>query len=256
MSTPHRLTERVSPIKVQPDLSEEHKASILRSVRWAWVEVCRKSPDVVASGNEEAISATLADVLNEQDTDGTRVVPGLAGFETVNRGSKVEGADGHIDYQPDLVFRPWMMPGLVRNRSHWGWFVECKLVLGTRSIKPYCDSGVQRFVDRRYAARMPSGAMFAYVRDGSEPYPALEPVLSGAYGNATVELPNTSTPMQIRSRHERSSTTLVSEPIELTHLWLDAEKLSESRPAPRRGDARREALADGVGSNRRNGRGR
>ena len=218
MSTTSRLSRRVAPREVLPDLAEEFKAMIVKSIRWAWAEVSQRWPELVASGDEESISASLADLLNEQDTDGGRRAPGLSSFETIQRGGKVQGADGCIEYQPDLVFRPYSMPPLVRNRSSWGWFVECKLVDGARLERHYCRNGVQRFVEGRYAARMPSGAMLGYARDGREPYTCLKPLLSGRYGNSTVEQPDASTSSQIRSRHERLATT----PIELTHLWLQA----------------------------------
>lgn len=215
--TRRRLSQRVPALEAEPDLSAVHKAVVLRAVRWGWGEVCRQWPEIVSGGPEEAISARLCRVLNAQDPDGARRAPGLSEFETVHRGTKVEGADGGVEYQPDLTFRPFAAPG-VRNRGDWGWFVECKLVEGGHSVNRYCRLGVQRFVDGRYAARMPSGAMLAYVRDGREPYSSLAPVLSGVYGNATVESSEVSTPMQIRSRHER----LARDPIELTHVWLDA----------------------------------
>lgn len=222
MTAPRRLARRVAPVEIQPDLPEEYKAVIVQSVRWAWSEVCEKWPEVVTSGREEEISTKLADVLNAQDVRGRRLAPGLSSFETVNRGAKVEGVDGGVEYQPDLVFRPFKMPG-VRNRGSWGWFVECKVVRGAGSIRRYCDDGVQRFVDRRYAARMPSGAMLGYVRDDSEPYPSLEPRLSGRYGNAAVEPPDCQSRIKIRSRHDRTGAVSSKDRrIELTHLWLGA----------------------------------
>lgn len=222
MNRAKRLTERVSPVHVQPDLPMEHKICIVRSILWAWAEVRQRWPTAVESGDEEAISAKLTDVLNEQDEDGVRLAPGLSDFETVHRGAKVEGGDGGVDYQPDLVFRPWRVPGIVRNRGHWGWFIECKLVNGTASVRRYCKYGVQRFVEGRYAGRMPSGAMLAYVRDGRQALDSLEPVLLGAYGNATFHPPDTSTPTELTSRHERRGVGRPRDTIDLTHVWLDA----------------------------------
>jgi hypothetical protein len=168
----------VPAIEVEPDLSPVHKAVVLRAVRWGWDELCRRSPEIAAAAGEEVVSATLSRLLNDQDSDGARRAPGLSEFESVQRGAKAEGADGGVEYQPDLAFRPNVAPG-VRNRGDWGWFVECKLIDGTASVGRYCEEGVQRFVDRRYAARMPSGAMFGYVRDGREPYSSLQPLLTG-----------------------------------------------------------------------------
>jgi hypothetical protein len=215
------LAQRVPVDWAEPDLSPVHKAVVVRAVKWGWDEVCRRWPDIVQSGGEEAISAKLWRVLNDQNPAGVRSAPGLSEFETVQRGEKVEGVDGGVEYQPDLTFRPNAAPG-VRNRGDWGWFVECKLVDGAASVQRYCRNGVRRFVDGRYAARMPSGAMLGYVRDGREPYPSLEPLLCGQYGNAAVEAPKALTPDQVRSHHERSCAPPSWDPIELTHIWLEA----------------------------------
>lgn len=216
-----RLTEPVPAVEAEPDLSPVYKRAVLRAVLWAWDEVRRKWPEVVTTGHEEAVSARLCRVLNEQGPDDSRRAPGLAEFETVQRGSKVEGTDGGVEHQPDLAFRPIVGLG-VRNRGDWGWFVECKVVKGKPSVRRYCEKGVQRFVDGRYAARMPSAAMLGYVRDGSEPYESLEPLLTGKYGDAQMVAAETFDSMEIRSRHDRTSTTPRCCPIELTHLWLEA----------------------------------
>lgn len=218
MSRPRLARPAPRPHPDEPDLSPEHKAAVLAALAWAWGEVRRRWPGFVASASEEEITAAIAEVLNDHDGDDRRLAPGLSRFETVVRGAKVEAANGGIDYQPDLVFRPEPPRG-VRNRGRWGWFVECKIVrAGATSIRLYCDEGVRRFVDRTYAAQMPSAAMLAYVRDGCLPQATLGPVLRGAYGAAVVEPPDAARPRQAHSRHERSATGAIT----LTHLWLDA----------------------------------
>ena len=124
-------------------------------------------------GSEEKITEKLQRVLNEPSNGRHRAAPGMRSFETVNRGAKVSAIDGRIELMPDLVFRPPVLHG-VRNRSDWGFFVECKIVDGPKSIGLYCTEGVARFVNGEYCAWMPSGALLAYVRDGSQPFLALQ----------------------------------------------------------------------------------
>lgn len=213
-----RLARKVPVIECEPDLLEVQKVVVVRAVQWAWSEVCRQWPEIVAAGREEEVSEKLCRVLNDQDAAGQRLAPGLSEFESVQRGAKVRGSGGGIEYQPDLTFRPFMGPK-VRNRGDWGWFVECKVVSGGASVVQYCVSGVQRFIDGRYAARMPSGAMLAYVRDGRMPHVSLQSVMAGAYGDSAVESVGNSVSI-VKSRHRRLLAG--RDRIELTHLWLDA----------------------------------
>lgn len=222
MDRRRRLTKPVPPVEAEPDLSTLHKRAVLRAVCWAWGEVRRRWPEVVDGGREEIISTKLCRILNDLGSDGSRCAPGMTEFETIQRGAKVEGTDGGVEYQPDLTFRPIVSVG-VRNRGDWGWFVECKIVNGKSSVKRYCEKGVQRFVEGCYASRMPSAAMFAYVRDGSDPHGSLRPLLTGRYGDAKVAAPEPSNSLEVRSQHNRSGATPRCCPIELTHLWLEAE---------------------------------
>lgn len=156
-------------------------------------------------------------VLNEQTPTNRRVAPGLHSFETVNRGAKVEAADGRrIELMPDLVFRPPIPPG-VRNRSNWGYFVECKIVDGTKSVGLYCTEGVARFVSGEYAAWMPCGGMLAYVRDGSRPFVALEARLTTGFSTRS-HARRTADASQ--SVHARDALPVPCVDITLVHLWL------------------------------------
>lgn len=210
------LSVRVPRIVAEPDVSDAHKHAIERALRWAWSEVGRRWPETAKDGTEEQITAKIHRVLNEQTTNHRRAAPGLHSFETVNRGSKVESVDGRIELMPDLVFRP-PLPAGVRNRSDWGYFVECKIVDGPPSVGLYCKQGVARFVQGEYAAWMPSAAMLAYVRDGSCPFPTLEPRLATAHATRshaarTIDVSD--------SVHERATLPIPCVDIALVHLWL------------------------------------
>lgn len=210
-----RLAERVTPLLLEPDVLEAHKAVVIDALRWAWIEVERRWPDIVKAGQEDEISAKMCSVLNDLE-EIQKSLPALSNnFETVQRGAKVEGEGGGINYQPDLTFRPLLRRG-VRNSGGWGWFVECKVINGGSSVTRYCDFGLQRFIDGRYAARMPSAAMLAYVRDGQQPFDSLRPLI-GAYGGAALDAPDPRTPDYIKSRHVRHHTPTL---FEITHLWL------------------------------------
>ena len=164
-----RLSVRAPQFTSEPDISGVHKRAVERALRWAWREVGQRWPTIVKTGSEEQITAKMHRVLNELTPKHRRAAPGLHTFETVNRGSKVEAADGRIELMPDLVFRPPIAAG-VCNRGDWGYFVECKVVDGAKSIGLYCTQGIARFTSGEYAAWMPSGGMLAYVRDGARPF--------------------------------------------------------------------------------------
>lgn len=213
-----RLARRPAVLEAEPDLTKPQKAAIVRALRWGWDEVLRQWPDVVETGREEEITAKLCDVLCEQTPLGKRRAPGLSQFETVNRGAKTQGSNNHIEYQPDLAFRPILAPR-VRNRNRWAWFVECKIINGGSSVRLYCENGVQKYIDGRYAARMPSAAMLAYVRDAQEPRTRLGAILQDDYGAVVVF---SKVRYMLTSQHDRAGASPRCVPIELTHLWLSA----------------------------------
>lgn len=211
-----RLSVRVPQLVAELDISDVHKRAVERALRWAWLEVGKRWPNVLQTGTEEQITAKVQRVLNEQTATHRRAAPGLRSFETVNRGSKVESSDGRIELMPDLVFRPPIVPG-VRDRSDWGYFVECKIIDGTKLAGLYCTEGVARFVRGEYAPRMPSGGMLAYVRDRSEPFATLQARFSTDFSTRThvqrtVDLSE--------SVHARDALPTPCVAIALVHLWL------------------------------------
>lgn len=216
-----RLGRRRPTVASEPDLAPPYKAAIEAAIRWAWSEVLASSTEIVDKGQEEEITTLIQHALNENDPKTWhRRAPGLHDFETVDRGAKVVTADGRIEKQPDLVFRPIVSHG-VRNRSHWGLFVECKIISHEKHHSPdnYCDLGLAKFCKGEYAAQMSSGAMVAYVRDGSRPYDALTSILKARYETAFEQ---GSTEDSGISRHERSALDNPCVEIIVSHLWLDA----------------------------------
>lgn len=216
-----RMGRRRPVVACEPDLSPAYKAAIETAIRWAWSEILAGSAELIQNGKEEEITTQIQLVLNENNPKNwRRRAPGLEDFETVDRGAKVVTADGRIEKQPDLVFRPIVGHG-VRNRSHWGMFVECKIISHERHHSPdnYCNSGLLKFAKGEYAALMSSGAMVAYVRDGSRPFEALGPLLGTGY--ATVFSERGATEDTSTSRHDRSKLNNPCVEITLTHLWLD-----------------------------------
>lgn len=214
----------------EPDLSPAFKAAIEAALRWAWREVRSATPQIVQHGKEEDITEQMQRMLNEQDpATSRRRAPGLAGFETVDRGAKVTTADGRIEKAPDLVFRPAVATG-VRHRGDWGMFVECKIIGPERHHSPdeYCAKGLAKFAIGEYSARMRSGGMVAYVRDGRLPFAALGPILQ-AMTATTVHQPG-SVLNKCGTRHGRSSLPKPCVDITVSHLWLDAQPaLASSR---------------------------
>lgn len=210
------LSIRAPQTASEPDVSDIHKRAIERALRWAWSEVSQRWPQLIRSGSEEQITARLHRVLNEQTATNRRAAPGLHLFETVNRGAKVESPTGRIELMPDLVFRP-PIPRGVRNRTDWGYFIECKIIDGARSVGLYCNNGVARFVNGEYAAWMPSGAMLAYVRDGSRPYTALQARLARAFSTQS----HAARSLDVSdSVHHRGKLPVPCVDIALSHLWL------------------------------------
>lgn len=210
------LSVRSPRVQVEPDVSEVHKRAVERALRWAWQRVRQRWPKVQHQGSEEEITAKLHFVLNEHLADDSRAAPGLHSFETVGRGNKVESNDGRIELMPDLVFRP-PVPRGVRNRTRWGYFVECKIVDGGRSVGLYCTEGIARFAEGAYSAWMASGGLLAYVRDESLPYPTLKNRLQEM--NSTLSHARRGADCSV-SAHRRDQLSLPCVDIVLSHLWL------------------------------------
>lgn len=201
-------------VTAEPDLREPHKQAVLASLRWAWLELCRRSKNLVDTGDEESITEALERLLNDRE-GGKRRAHWIESFGAVTRGSKVRTLDGRIELQPDLHFRP-IPYRQVRCTSDWAWFVECKIVDGAASLRLYRLQGIERFLSGEYAMRMPSAAMLGYCRDGSIAFDVLSAELGERHGTRSVVRGPSSD--VCRSHHERQSPA--GSTIDLTHLWL------------------------------------
>ncbi len=205
-----------SRVEPEPDISHAHKRAIEGALRWAWKELAANKPEVLRKGAEEQITYELASLLNHRPK-GRRRAPGLSDFETVIRGESQKASDGRLKKMPDLTFRPPVYRG-VTNTSHWGWFVEAKLIGGTATVTKYCQNGVQRFATGEYAARVPSGLMLAYVRDGQQPVAALTPHLPIYNAKDLIPGPTNDTCLSSHPRGALKPNACVV--INLFHLWL------------------------------------
>lgn len=202
----------------EPDLSPEHKAAVLAALRWAWEGLSRREPELLRTAPEEDISTALQGILNEK-RNGRTVVPHLADFETVTRGENQVTSDGRNSKKPDLTFRPPTYRRVVDGTA-WGWFVECKIVNGTSSVTLYINKGIHRFCVGEYGARMPSGAMLGYVRDGTTPATVLAAKL--ARHPATRATRARAAADESDSDHPRGGLAQPCVDITLTHIWLCA----------------------------------
>lgn len=201
----------------EPDIASVHKDAVIGAIRRAWQRLVQSNPALLRNGEEEAITAELQFLLNEFK-DGDRVIEYLTDFQNVTRGESQRTADGRLGKKPDLTFRPSVPYRKVVDSTSWGWFVECKVIDGGASVAAYRDKGVQRFSEGEYAARMESGAMLAYVRDGASPGPALGSALSGKVRTKRCALG----PSNDRSvsEHDRLKLSNPCVDVTLTHLWL------------------------------------
>lgn len=86
-------------------------------------------------------------------------------FQVVSRDARQVGANLDDDEQsPDLTFRLTNYPPGI-TREGCALYVECKVLDHTadRNVTYYVKTGVARFVDGKYAHRMPIGMLLAYV---------------------------------------------------------------------------------------------
>ncbi len=207
-----------------PDMKPVHRRAVECALRWAWLQVVATKPTLVSSASEEEITYEIEKVLNRR-ANGVRAAPGLRDFETVVRGAKQETADGRIEKEPDLTFRPPVSGyRAVTSTSDWGLFVEAKLLeIGhsTRTVGGYVDNGVQRFVDGEYARRMSSGLMVAYVRDERLPLEALSALNPQSAKGDDDRI--------CSSVHQRNMLTVPCVEITLRHLWLDARAVLQQK---------------------------
>lgn len=205
--------------------------SVIRTaLRHAWSVVCaRDSRNKLATAPESQITTVLQFALNELLDDESEPVPGFSSnfFETIERGAEVVNYNGaHLEKRPDLRFRLQGRIPRVSDRTHYGLFVECKLLGSSHPLHLYGSNGIRRFVTGDYAWAMPHGLLLAYVRDAALTWADLLRLLDNHKVEYNV-LDRTEAREGedvARSHHGRTwqypSSPIPPGPIELVHLWL------------------------------------
>lgn len=208
-------------------LSEAVRAVITRAILTAWEKVAREPCVETLPLQETWITAELQEELNRMLDLRQAAVPGFTAglFERVIRGGEIRSMDGALEKRPDLTFRIGLHAPEGAESTYWGMFVECKPLDSTHSLKNYCDEGLVRFLDCRYAWAMPHGMMVAYMACKLTQTNLADFLIANAakyrtHGTPTVEMP--SPPEIARSNHQREwrGKPSPSGPIEITHLWL------------------------------------
>lgn len=215
-------------------MPDELFAAVVAALRWAWPLLRAETTIDPMTNEEEAISFEISRLLNQR-IDGKRRASMLRLFETVQREAQHEGANKFRN-KPDLTFRPKGMPHGVTNQDDWGVFVECKIIEGRRhDPRSYCNQGLQKFADGRYAGRMSTGLMVAYGRDGRTPRSTLHRLLKKQKALSTTRLRACGRIRDMaRSTHDRSQLASPCVSVDVTHLWLDGRPHGlRGRPKPK-----------------------
>lgn len=143
-----------------------------QAIRQAWRTLLRDHQDVLATRDEDRITDRLLDILVEMRKGAT--VPGFTAelFGQPVRDAKLSDWCGaSIDKTPDItVYAARPRQGISHDR-HDALFLECKVLDGARRLNQYGDQGIQRFLDGRYAWRMPHAHMAAYVFSATDRHP-------------------------------------------------------------------------------------
>ncbi len=218
MSARIPFSQPIGILPAQPDISEPLRKAVIAALRWAWSRLRDETAVDPMNTEEEAITNEVENLLNQR-SNGQRRASMLRLFGKVVRSGQQRASGASFRQSPDLTFQPKNTPREVTHQSDWGLFAECKIVEPRSDHSPgvYCQDGVGRFADGRYAKCMASGVMVAYVRDGRRPFATLKPLL----GNGTIRAHAEDVDI-IYTLHDRSALEPPCVDIELTHVWLDA----------------------------------
>lgn len=212
-------------------------AAIARACFEAWQEVSSftykdSTPfDSAHYSDERELNKRMTEILNYMLDHGGKEWFSASEFQVVPRDARQVGADLDDDEQsPDLAFRLTNYPAGV-SRDGCALFVECKVLDDgkSRSVTYYVETGVARFVDGKYAPKMPIGMLMAYVI-GSQALPkhldtcfksskAANVVRvrpdNGVSACSSIPVP----PPVFKTEHKREKVPDCNA-IELFHLWL------------------------------------
>lgn len=235
---------RTTSIRSRPDQIAELTRGLqlpLAEIEWTHIEVLaeclfnafeairKQWPETVTSGSEAEVTALLESRLSrllEEDPLWSQLV------HCVVRGKETLSYDGaHLEKRPDLSI-------YLSNRTRgFPLVVEAKILdaATARTEALYCDHGLLRFLDGKYAWACQEAFMIAYVRDSSSIGETLKPFLVKSMSRvpppyAVEQLPvrhrNTS-PDFACSKHSRSfvypnqsTPQNLPGPITVWHLWL------------------------------------
>ena len=216
-----------------PEMPPSAQRVVRAALRHAWDIVrAQAAAGELQAAAEPQLTAILQMTLNQLLDDDAEPVPGFSAndFELVERGTESVNYNGtRLEKRPDLRFRLHSPVPRILDRTHYGLFVECKIVDQNHPLRRYVLEGIQRFIDGDYAWAMPHGMMLAYVRDESATLDDVATFLNNAratYGVAEVDLstPPVESARVLRSTHNRSWQYLASSnapgAIELVHVWL------------------------------------
>ena len=223
------------PVLPYPPLPPALQRVIRAAIGAAWGIVLREISDGRCDGSGEvSITIELERALNHLLNEEPSLVPGFSAriFETLVRGGEVVNYDRtSVEKRPDLTFRPAGPAPSGVERSHYGMFVECKLLDATHNTRAYGDNGIMRFVRGEYAWAMPHAMMIGYVATGAhraEDFPQLLGTDRTRYqldGNPVlVEVANSPREVTMTSTHTRTWRYPRSNgdpgAVEILHYWL------------------------------------
>lgn len=212
-----------------PEVSGVHLEIIAEGLLRAFGDIRIASPITVGSGSEAEVTALLEARLNAMIENeplwGQLVL-------CVVRGKESLSFDGsHLENRPDLSIY------LSNQNRRFPLITEAKIIDAgaEKTVALYCDNGIRRFVEGKYAWGNREAFMIAYVRDGSSISTKLTPFLSRALSQEPpgylVEGPTTPIGSNgfdlAQSRHRRSflypsksASAREPGPISVWHLWL------------------------------------
>lgn len=209
-------------------LTDEHLQILAEGLQQAFDHVRAHAPNTVYSGGEPEVTALMHAPLNgmlHEDSLWRQLVL------WVGRGAESISFDGsHLEKRPDLSI---VLSGADRR---FPLIAEAKILdaATSKTVRLYCENGIRRFVQGKYAWGNREAFMIAYVRDGSSIDPTLNTFLSNAvvsdpdrYLVEALPVPVGAGPFDLaHTRHGRSFVYGSQRPpnrpgtISLWHLWL------------------------------------
>lgn len=221
-----------------PPLMEGTLCLIEKVIREGWRQACvtlAHSGITASTVKEDQITETVQQAIEELRYSNPSPVQGFSAdsFETIHHGGDLRDCrNTSIGKRPDLVFKSvGRREGVSAKTSLYdGLYVECKPVDARHRFRDtYCDKGLIKFVDGRYAWAMREAMMAAYVFDGS----VLSAKLTKALSEKPTEYRLVSGPSPCPGKsdsdcgdtiHNRdcvySHTGKPAGPIRIRHVWL------------------------------------